>query len=73
MDTPFSQDFETTVNNLSVLQGDIAAGSDRQNLIVQDRRDKALRFTQDVFEERHPAVKGMIADKYWAHLAALRT
>lgn len=58
-DTPFEEDFDVAINNLSALQDRIATHADRSNLIVEDCDAKALRFTRDIFEKRQPHVRGM--------------
>ena len=58
MKTPFADDFDAAIKNLTSFQNAIAVWPDRENLIVFDKRQRALRFTREIFEERHPAVAG---------------
>ncbi|KAN0130405.1 hypothetical protein V8E53_011806 [Lactarius tabidus] len=58
--SPFSDDFNSAIKNLSGIQSAIAVWPDWENLIITDKQQKTLRFTQEIFEERHPAVKGML-------------
>lgn len=56
-DTPFKEDFDIALDHISTLQGKIATGTNRQNFIVEDGGETALRFTHDIFEKRQLPVK----------------
>lgn len=60
MKTPFADDFDTTIKNLTSFQNLIAVWPDRENLICFDKRQRSLRFTREIFEERRPAVAGTL-------------
>lgn len=60
-DCEFADDFDVALQNLTHIQSLVESPSHRsENFIIQEHREKKLRFTREVFEERHPAVKGTL-------------
>ena len=52
MDTPFAGDFDKALDILVKIQNQMASTPKRLNLITSDGRNKFLRFTRNVFEQR---------------------
>ena len=59
--TVFATDFDTAMEKLRGLQDTIATWPEREHFIVRDNQQAVFRFTQTVFEQRRPAIKGTTA------------
>jgi hypothetical protein len=58
-DTIFLDDFHTAIANLEKVEKKIGSTKNFQNLIVNDRDSRVLRFTRPVFETRSPPISGL--------------
>jgi hypothetical protein len=66
-DTVFADDFNIALENLANFQTLIATSNDRENFIVRERQQRALRFTRDIFRERRPAIERLSVFDFRLH------
>lgn len=50
--TPFALDYDKALENVGIIQAQVASTNDRRNFIVSDGKNRNLRFSRKVFDKR---------------------